>query len=81
MKLNGHEYSTEEIFYALRAKGYLIVEFTYMAEDESFPNGTETFKYDTHCAVKDGEAPSEKNLWQNVAIKEFQKHFTKPNLV
>ena len=81
MKLNGHDYSKEEIFEALRTKGYLLLRYTYTGTDETFPGGVENFEIETFCALKGADMPSEKNLWENVAIREFQKGFVKPKLV
>ena len=81
MKINEHEYTQEEIFEALRAKGYLLLRYNYTDTDESFPGGVESFEIKTYCALKGADMPSEKNLWENVAIKEFQKEFVKPKLV
>lgn len=79
--INGHQYTQEEIFEALRAKGYLILRYNYTDTDESFPGGVESFEIKTYCALKGADMPSEKNLWENVAIREFQKGFVKPKLV
>ena len=81
MKLNGHEYSPAEIFEALRTKGYLLLRYSYIFTDETFPGGVENFEVNTFCALKGGDLPSEKNLWENVAIKEFQKELVKPKLI
>lgn len=81
MKINGFEYTKEEIFEALRVKGYLLLRYNYTGSDETFPNGVQTWAISDLCAVKGAEIPSEKNLWENVAIKEFQKSFVKPKLV
>ncbi|MCZ2084142.1 MAG: hypothetical protein LC112_07690 [Flavobacteriales bacterium] len=81
MKINGHEYTQQEIFEALRKKGYLLLRYTYTANDETFPNGVEHFQVNTYCALKGADLPSEKNLWENVAIREFQKSFVKPPLL
>ena len=81
MILNGHEYTQEEIFEALRKRGYLLLRFTYIDTDETFPCGVETFEIDTFCALKGADMPSEKNLWENVAIREFQKSFLRPPLI
>lgn len=78
--INGFHYTQIEVLEALRKKGYLILKFNYTATDETFPGGVESFKVDTFCAVKGADLPSEKNVWENVAIKEFQKEFTKPKL-
>ena len=81
MKLNGFEYTEDEILEALRAKGYLILKTELYFEDQTFPNDWEVFRRDVKCAVKGDELPCEKNQWENVAIREFQKNFVKPKLV
>lgn len=80
LHINSFHYTQEEILEALRKKGYLILKYSYLESDESFPNGLQTYIVNTFCAVKGSELPSEKNLWENVAIKEFQKEFIKPKL-
>lgn len=79
--INGHHYTQEEIFEALRVKGYLLLRYNYTDTDETFPGGVESFEIKTYCALKGADMPSEKNLWENVAIREFQKRFVKPKLV
>lgn len=81
MQINQHEYTQEEVFEALKNKGYSIELKDFVGYDETFPNGKEAIRYKDHCAIKPGENCTEKNQWQNVAIKEFQKDFTKPKLV
>ncbi|ROI02894.1 hypothetical protein EGH90_12425 [Kaistella haifensis] len=79
--INGFLYTQAEIFEALRTKGYLLLRYNYTDTDETFPGGVETFEIKTYCALKGEDMPCEKNLWQNVAIREFQKEFVKPKLV
>lgn len=81
MKINGHDYTKEEIFEALRKKGYLLLKYTFTDYDVTFPGGIECFEIDTYCALKGGDLPDIKNTWENVAIREFQKSFVKPPLV
>lgn len=81
MKINGFEYSQEEIFEALRAKGYLLLRYTYQDQDETFPGGIEVYEVNTYCALKGADLPSPENTWENVAIREFQKEFVKPKLI
>ena len=81
LKLNGYQYTRAEVFEALRAKGYLLLRYTYQDTDETFPGGVETFEVNTYCALKGADLPSQKNVWENVAIREFQKGFIKPKLV
>lgn len=80
MKLNGLEYSESEILEALKQKGYLILPFKDYTERHIHGSRFEKYWFETKCAVKENETASEKNIWQNVAIKEFQKEFTKPKL-
>ncbi len=81
MKINGFEYSKQEVQDALRAKGYLILNWTWNTTDETFPGGTEHLSIDTQCALKGTDLCSEATMWENVAIREFQKEFIKPKLV
>lgn len=81
MKINGYDYSQEEVFEALYRKGYTIVYYQYILTDEIFPGGYEDFTIKTFCAIKCGEKPTQENTWENVAIKEFTKEYVKPKLV
>ena len=82
MKINGFEYTQDEIMEALQNKGYYFVEHDFLFEDETFPNGMETFERTLLCAIKkDKETLTESDILENVAIKEFQKEFIKPKLV
>ncbi len=81
MKINNYEYTDEEIMEALRQKGYLLLSYRTYTETHIHGSGFVKDWYDTKCAVKGGEMPSDENQWQNVAIKEFQKKFVKPPLV
>ncbi len=81
MKINGFEYTQDEVLDALRKKGYLILPWVWETEDETFPGGTELLKISTKCALKGADLCSEKTMWQNVAIREFQKKFVKPELI
>lgn len=80
MLINHYEYIEEEVFEALRKRGYLLIDHTFTDYDETFPGGIESFEIDTVCAVKFDEVPSIENTWENVAIREFQ-NFTKPPLI
>lgn len=80
MIINHHEYTEEEVFEALRKRGYLLKDHTFTDFDETFPNGIESFQIDTVCAVKADELPSIENTWENVALKIWQ-NFTKPLLI
>lgn len=81
MKINGYEYTDEEIQDALRRKGYLLLP--YRTYTETHIHGSRFVKewYDTKVAIKGDQLPSDEYIWTNVAIKEFQKEFTKPPLV
>lgn len=81
MKINGYEYSENEILDALRKKGYLILP--YKTYNESHIHGSHFHKewYNTKCAVKGAEIPSDENIYSKVAVREFEKEFTKPNLM
>lgn len=80
MIINGFTYTEEEILDALRQKGYLILPYRDYHETHIHGSGFVKEWYDTKCAVKGAELPSEKNIWTNVAIREFQKEMKKPPL-
>lgn len=80
MIINGFNYTQEEVFEALRSKGYLILPFRTYKEVHIHGSSFQKEWYDTYCAVKD-DNPSDQNVWQNVALKEFHKKYTKPKLV
>jgi len=81
MKINGFEYTESEVLEALRKKGYTILPYRTYTETPIHGSGFTKDWYDTKCAVKADQLPSDENIWQNVAIKEFQKEFIKPKLV
>lgn len=81
MKINGFEYTESEVLEALRKKGYTILPYKTYIETPIHGSGFTKDWYDTKCAVKADQLPSDENIWQNVAIKEFQKEFIKPKLV
>lgn len=81
MTINGFEYTESEVLEALRNKGYLILPFMTFNERHIHGSRFEQEWYTTKCAVKGDEVPSERNIWKNVAIKEFQRDFVKPKLV
>lgn len=81
MTINGFNYTEEEILDALRQKGYLILHYRDYHEKHIHGSGFVKEWYDTKCAVKGAELPCEKNIWTNVAIREFQKEMKKPPLV
>ena len=81
MKINGFEYTESEVLEALRKKGYLILPYRTYTETPIHGSGFTKDWYDTKCAVKADQIPSDENIWQNVAIKEFQKEFIKPKLL
>ena len=81
MKINGFEYTEQEVLEALRKKGYTILPYRTYTETPIHGSGFTKDWYDTKCAVKADQLPSDENIWQNVAIKEFQKEFIKPKLL
>ena len=81
MKINGFEYTQEEIWEALRMKGYLLLPYRTYSETHIHGSVYKKEWYNTKCAIKGGELPSDENQWTNVAIREFQKEFVKPKLV
>ena len=81
MKINGFEYTEQEVLEALRKKGYTILPYRTYTETPIHGSGFTKDWYNTKCAVKAGQLPSDENVWQNVAIKEFQKEFIKPKLL
>ena len=81
MKINGFEYTEQEVLEALRKKGYTILPYRTYTETPIHGSGFTKDWYDTKCAVKADQIPSDENVWQNVAIKEFQKEFIKPKLL
>lgn len=80
MNINGFEYTQEEVLEALREKGYLILPFRTYTETHIHGSGFTKDWYDTKCAVKGADLPSDENVWENVAVKEFTKSFTKLKL-
>ena len=81
MKINGFEYTEIEVLEALRKKGYTILPYRTYTETPIHGSSFTKDWYDTKCAVKRDQLPSDENIWHNVAIKEFQKEFIKPKLV
>lgn len=81
MKINGFEYTESEVLEALRKKGYTILPYRTYTETPIHGSSFTKDWYDTKCAVKADQLPSDENVWQNVAIKEFQKEFIKPKLL
>lgn len=81
MKINGFEYTEQEVLEALRKKGYLILPYRTYTETPIHGSSFTKDWYDTKCAVKGDQLPSDENIWHNVAIKEFQKEFIKPKLL
>ena len=81
MKINDQEYSKEEVLAALKKKGYTILK--HLFHDEVHIHGSTFVKnhFTTECAVKGKEMPNEKNQWQNIAVKEFQRINEKPPLI
>ena len=81
MKINGFEYTESEVLEALRKKGYTILPYRTYTETPIHGSGFIKDWYWTKCAVKADQLASDENVWQNVAIKEFQKEFIKPKLL
>lgn len=81
LEINGFTYTEDEVIEALRNKGYLILPWVLKYEDETFPSGVELIKIKTKVALKGTDMPCEKNIWTNVAIREFQKEMKKPKLI
>ena len=81
MKINGFEYTKSEVLEALRRKGYTILPYRTYTETPIHGSGFTKDWYWTKCAIKGADIPSDENVWQNVAIKEFQKEFIKPKLL
>ena len=81
MKINGFEYTESEVLEALRKKGYTILPYRTYTETPIHGSSFTKDWYDTKCAVKADQLPSDENIWHNVAIKEFQKEFIKPKLL
>lgn len=81
MKINGYEYTKEEILAALKKKGYRIVIHTF--HDEEHVHGSTFIKnhYTTECAVNHSELPTEKDQWHVIAKKEFETPIIKPPLI
>ena len=81
MKINGYEYSEVEVLEALRKKGYLILPYRTYTEEHIHGSTFVKDWYETKVAIKGEQLPSDEYIWTNVAIKEFQKEFTKPPLM
>lgn len=81
MKINGFEYTESEVLDALRLKGYLILPFKTYNERHIHGSRFEKEYYNTYCAVKGADLPSDESIWYKVAGKEFQKAVTKPKLI
>ena len=81
MKINGFEYTESEVLEALKSKGYLILPFETYTETHIHGSGFQKHYFDTKCAVKGAELPSDENIWHKVALKEFESKIQKPKLV
>lgn len=81
MKINGYEYTESEVLEALRLKGYLILPFKTYNERHIHGSRFEKEYYNTNCAVKGSDLPSDESVWHKVAVEEFQKFFAKPKLI
>ena len=80
MKINGFEYSQEEVLEALRLKGYLILPYKTYTEEHIHGSGYHKEWFETKVAIKGDQLPCDEYIWHNVAIREFQKEFVKPKL-
>lgn len=81
MKINGFEYTEQEVQDALRKKGYLLLPYRTYTERHIHGSTFEKDWFETKVALKGAELPSDERIWTNVAIKEFQKEFVKPQLI
>lgn len=79
--INNHEYTKEEVFEALKKKGYTLLHFHVEKPEHGFMGGIDYYEEKTTCAVKGADLPALKNTWQNVALKEFDKKIVKPPLI
>ncbi|MEI7489564.1 MAG: hypothetical protein WCJ72_19535 [Chryseobacterium sp.] len=68
MKINGFEYTESEILEALKKKGYVILPFRTYHERHIHGSTFEKDWFDTKCALKGSELPSDQNIWTNVAL-------------
>lgn len=80
MEINGFEYSQQEVLEALKKRGYLILNFETFEESHVHGSCFARTNISTKCAVKGGDVPSDENVWQIVAKKEFEKAISKPPL-
>ncbi|WP_187477828.1 hypothetical protein [Amniculibacterium sp. G2-70] len=81
LKINGYNYSKEEVLDALRGRGYLVLPYKTYTETHIHGSRFVNDYYNTHVAIKGDQLPSDEYIWTNVAIREFQKEFVKPKLV
>lgn len=81
MKINGFEYTQDEVLEALRKKGYLLLPYRTFWEEHIHGSRFIEHWYDTHVAIKGDQLPADEYIWTNVAIKEFQKEIVKPPLI
>ncbi|HCM34140.1 hypothetical protein [Chryseobacterium sp.] len=81
MEINGFEYSQQEVIEALKAKGYLILNYETFTEEPIHGSTFIKHHITIKCAVKGNELPSDDNVWFLVAKKEFTKPESKPSLI
>ncbi|WP_447951308.1 hypothetical protein [Chryseobacterium koreense] len=82
MKINGYEYSKEEVLEALERKGYQIVTATFYHEEHIHGSTFIKHHYTTECALCiSDQTPNEANEWHLIAKKEFEKKPGKPPLI
>jgi hypothetical protein len=81
MKINGFDYTESEVLVALKAKGYLILPYNSYNERHIHGSAFKKEWFNTKCAVKGAELPSDENIWHKVALKEFESKIQKPKLV
>ncbi|MBU4537875.1 MAG: hypothetical protein L6264_09605 [Weeksellaceae bacterium] len=81
IKINGFEYTKEEVLEGLKEKGYLILKHTIHVE--KCINGCFHVRkhYHTECALKGEDLPDENTQWHHVASKVFKRFYSKPPLV
>ncbi|PWN62292.1 hypothetical protein [Chryseobacterium oncorhynchi] len=81
MEINGFEYSQQEVLDALKAKGYLILNYETYEETPIHGSCFARTNISTKCAVKGNELPSDDNIWHLVAKRIFSKPESKPSLI
>lgn len=82
MKINGFEYSKQEVLDALRKKGYVISEYGFTTETHIHGSRFHEEPYSTEIAIKEAkEQITESDIWYNVAMKTFQISLVRPPLI